>query len=121
MNTVKLSRREAMPLIGESFPDYCGRKIRLVPVESVMFCDTNWGGGTRNEYRALNLHTGKRAAFTAPAPWANVVEGSRVAIPPGCIVICHSIFCGTDCGISIYCNPADMPRLIASGRVWRND
>src|SRR3990167_2144934 len=114
MQTLKLSRKEAMPLVVDSFPAYKGRKFRLCPVETVTFYDTNWGGGSRNVYHALNLQTGKRAAYTAPAPWVNVVEGSRVEIPSGCIVICHSVFCGTDCGVTIYCNPADLPKLISA-------
>ena len=43
-------------------------------------------------------------SFHPPAPWVNPIEGKRVEVPEGVAVVEHSIFCGKDCGITIYVN-----------------
>jgi len=107
----KLSRKQAMPILRKTFPNYAGRKITVEFTESVTFYDTNWGGGTKNTYRFIRSD-GKTAAFDAPAPSSNPVEGKTIALPPDILVVCHVIFCGKECGIRIYSHPSNAPKLL---------
>lgn len=90
------------PLARIAFPEYTGRMIQVVNATTITLSDTNWGGGTRSQYRAVRLADGKIAAFTAPAPWLNGAEGETVTIPEGHVVVKHAMFCGRDAGICIY-------------------
>jgi hypothetical protein len=46
------------------------------------------------------------------APWNNQAEGVTLPVMPGTVLVEHCLFCGTDLGLRIYCNPADMPKLL---------
>lgn len=46
----KLSTKQASPIVKATFPEYKGRKFKLVFTDTVWFHDTNWGGGSRNKY-----------------------------------------------------------------------
>jgi len=108
---MKLSRKQAKPILNASFPDYSGRKIKLVETDHVTLCDLNWGGGSRNYYCLLRASDGAAMHYEPAAPWAEMNEGSRVALSPRVLVVEHSIFCGQDCGITIYAHPEAMARL----------
>lgn len=112
MNAIKLTRKQAQPILKATFPDYNGRKIRLVYAEKITFSDTNWGGGSRNKYMGYRLDTAKAEMFNAPAPWNNPVEGATVEMPLNGVVVCHSHFCGQDVGITIYVHPDHAPKLL---------
>ena len=112
---MKVKKSDIWPIVSEVFPNYTGRKFRVEARESITFYDTNWGGGTRNQYAAVSLSTGKSGVYTAPAPWVNIVEGSRAEILPDVVIVCHSIFCGTDTGITVYAHPSRFPALIGAG------
>lgn len=87
-----------------TFPQYTGRKIRGEAVDSVYLSNTNWDGGSRSHYAAINLSTNEvlRLDFTSIPPWLNKVEGSRVKVPEGVAIVEHSICCGKDCGLTVY-------------------
>lgn len=85
-----------------AFPTWKGRKLYENTTGKVMFTDTNWGGGTRNYYVSLQLATGKARGLHVKAPWVNPVEGLTVPIPEGFVVAEHTIFCGKECGVTLY-------------------
>ena len=100
---MKISKTQAIKkILSETFPEYTGRKFFADYSGRVTFIDTNWGGGTRNSYKAVNLENGKVQPLPVSAPWANPVEGHSVEIPAGCAVVEHSIFCGQDSGITLH-------------------
>jgi hypothetical protein len=101
---MKLSKKQANPIVFKVFPDYKGRKYFLELVDKVTFYDTNWSGGTRRKYKIIRTD-GKQMDFKAPAPWVNPVEGKTFDIAEGIAVVCWSIFCGRDCGVTVYLNP----------------
>jgi hypothetical protein len=47
-------------------------------------------------------------------PDAHRAEGATIAIPPGAVMVRHSIFRGRDMGLTIYIHPADVTRAIPS-------
>ncbi len=109
--SVKITRKQAQAILKATFPQYTGRKIRVTFTDQVTFSDTNWGGGTRNKYAAVRAD-GKSGIFNAPAPWVNPLEGRTVDLPVDVLLVEHSIFCGQDCGITIYANPAHLPKWL---------
>ena len=112
---MQVKKADIAPLLAATFPNYTGRKFTVKAAASVTLYDLNWSGGTRNQYHAATTAgkpIGNGQAFNAAAPWKNNAEGETITIPPGAIVAEHSIFCGKDCGITFYINPADMPRLL---------
>jgi hypothetical protein len=67
-NIVKISKIQAKPFIEKTFPEYSGRKFFVEFEETVFFWDTNWGGGTRNVFKAMSFD-GKVFGMNVPAPW----------------------------------------------------
>lgn len=119
---MKVRKPDVAPLVTATFPDYTGRKFRVEAVESVLFSDLNYSGGTRNQFRACTIDgqsIESKFNLNQPPPWANPFEGKRVELPAGAVVVEHSMFCGKDCGLTIYVNPADMPRTLMAGQVER--
>lgn len=109
--TVKVRKAQVRPVIEATFPDYKGRRFEIEFTPHITFRDTNWGGGTRNQYAAVS-GDGQVKTFTAPAPWINPIEGKRVELPENVLIVCHTVFCGQDLGITIYANPCYLPKWL---------
>lgn len=105
---MKLNKKQVWPIVEHAFPDYTGRKFSLEFNASPTVYDTNWGGGTRNQYKLVQLtESFGYVPFPTFAPWANPIEGEKFPMRQGFALVVHSIFCGKDCGITIYAHPAD--------------
>jgi len=113
-NTIRLSRSipEVRELIRATFPEYAGRKIVLELAPTVLLCNLNWDGGSRNVYMAVDASGLTRGGPVEQAPWEHAFEGKRVTIPAGTLVVCHGHSCGRDQGIRIYANPAAGPDVL---------
>jgi hypothetical protein len=109
--TMKITNKQATPIVKHVFPEYTGRKFKIEFTESITLYDTNWSGGTKNEYRFIGSN-GKIAIPSIPAPWNNMIEGSKIDIPENMLVVEHSYFCGNDMGIRIYANPCHLPKWL---------
>ncbi len=112
---IKLTKKQAWPLVGKLFPDYTGRKFVMQFVERIVFRNLNWDGGSRNEYKFVRSD-GKLAVMPVLAPWKEVNEGRTVELPPEVLVVEHTFFCGRDLGIRIYANPVHAPKWLSSGK-----
>jgi len=109
--SITITRKQAKPILDRTFPDYSGRKIKVVFVKNISFYNTNWAGGSRNQYAAISAD-GKSELLSAPAPWQNFIEGTTFPMPEEALIVMHSIFCGRDTGIVIYAHPCHMPKWI---------
>jgi len=109
--TITITKKQAEQILKATYPNYGGRKIKVEFSNKVYFYDTNWGGGSRNTYVAVRSD-GKSAKLNVPAPWVNIVEGTSVELPADVLIVEHSIFCGKDCGITIYANPVHLPKWL---------
>ena len=112
---IHIERAQVASLIAATFPDYTGRKFRVIASKLVTIMDLNWSGGSRSQYAGCTLDgmpTGNLAAWNQVAPWRNAAEGSQVEIPRGACVVKHSISCGKDVGLTFYVHPANMPTFI---------
>lgn len=108
---IKLTKKQAAPIVNPLFPEYTGRKFKIVFTDSITFYDTNWDGGTKNDYKFIG-NNGKTASLNIPAPWNNAIEGQKINIGENFMVVCHSFFCGVDSGITIYANPCHLPKWL---------
>lgn len=118
MDTFKARLAEVRSVVRAAFPDYRGRTFRVDTSGRVTFSDLHWNGGTRSEYRALNLDGLKVVPVPAGSPWASPAEGLTVEIPIGILVVEHQRACGKDCGIRIYCNPGDLRSRMLPAHVY---
>lgn len=111
MEAIKLTTKQAAPIVKLAFPDYTGRKFKLEFTPKVYFYDTNWSGGTRNYYSFVRSD-GNKASLPSFSPWMNPVEGKSIEIPPDILVVIHQYFCGSDLGIRILSNPVNAPKWL---------
>jgi hypothetical protein len=116
MAGIKVSRSIVKPILEAAFPEYTGRKISVEFTETVHIHNTNWSGGSRNEYVAVNMESSEVSELPEYAPWSNPVEGATVTLPTGAIIACHMMFCGHDLGIRIYANPSLAPKLLPEAK-----
>ena len=114
---MKLTKKQAWPIVSRVFPEYKGRKFTLEYGDNVTFWDLNWSGGSRTYYAAVQLNGDKARVFSAmPAPWNNPLEGESVALSPNVAVVTHTFFQGKDCGIHILVSRGtihSIPQLVA--------
>lgn len=100
-------------IVEAAFPEYKGRKIKVEVATRPLDVADYWDGGSRSYFVFLNIQT--LAKMPVPSQGMNdrkVAGANAVTLPPGFVCVEHSIFCGKDCGIRIYVNPADMPKAI---------
>jgi hypothetical protein len=113
----KWQRDESIALLVKAtFPNYKRKQVSINASGRVTFQDLNWSGGTRSEYIGATLRgnqTGNLSRFNAMAPWdIRQIEGQSIDIPQGHCVIRSGYFCGKTSILTIYVNPADMPKLL---------
>ena len=108
---LKLTTKQAKPIVQATFPAYRGRKFKIVFTTRLTFYDTNWSGGTVNKFAFVRAD-GAVAKLFAPAPWVNPIEGRTEDIPEDVLVVKHSYFCGEDAGITIYAHPCHLPKWL---------
>lgn len=105
-------------IVEATFPDYRRKTVSIKASESVELHDLNWSGGTRNEYRAALLDGSASGGSTLPYshlhPDQNHAEGKSVPVPQGAVLVRGGSFCGKPSMLTIYVNPADMPRLLTA-------
>ena len=103
-------------IVAATFPSYRRRKVIIRAAESVTLSDLNWFGGTRSEYNTCTIDgqpVGTSAKYNAMSPWdTRQIEGRELPIPQGMIVVRGGHFCGKESLLTIYVNPADMPRYL---------
>lgn len=113
---MKCKKADVWAVAGRAFPEYRGRSFRVSIAGVVTLHDLNWGGGTRNVYKAVPL-TREGAANGLPtfSPWNNPAEGKTLEIPAGWAVVEHTVFCGTDLGLTVHVGTGDMARVLPNG------
>ena len=101
----KLRKRDCWHIVKRVFPNYTGRKFRLEITDRVCMYNTNWEGGSRNQYGAVRADGVSRSWLNMPAPWRNPIEGESFELRPDVVVVRHTYFCGHDSGITLYVHP----------------
>lgn len=110
--TIHLDPSDVPPAIVHA-ARYGGRKWQLRVGESVNVSNTQWDGGTRNQYTLVRLEDGQSMHVSDPRPWPESMSMiGEVAIPSGCAVLEHCTFCGKDLGVRIYIRPENATPLL---------
>ena len=110
---IKLSAKDVPSMLRAAFPNYHGRKWYADVTTKVCLGDTQWGGGSRNQYMAVNLETGQMSPplRSAIGTWPDMKE-PMVELHPGVVIVEHSIFMGKDTGITIHVHPENVQRML---------
>ena len=113
--TVKLTAAQARPFVERTFPGYHGRKFKLQFRESIVLSDLHWGGGSRSQYALVSADGRSQAMdYSHIAPWDHNDEGKRIELLPHVAIVEHCMFCGKDCGITIYLHPNNQQKWLTA-------
>jgi hypothetical protein len=103
---VKLSQTnpEVKKIIKATYPNYKGRKVFFndqVPTHELR---SYWDEGSRTYYAFYQPSTGTVWPLGSNHPWfeRNKPAPTCEKMPDDVCLVAHSIFCGKDCGITIY-------------------
>ena len=110
LTATRLSKKDIPSQLLNIFPDYKGRTSKVYAATTYAMADY-WDGGSRQYCKAVNLRTSQVGSpATIINNPMNKAAHSQIEIPEGVVIAEHSIFCGKDCGITFYVNPANMPK-----------
>lgn len=110
---LRMSNPLVKRLIAATFPEYRGRKVRLMLWTRPRQLMNYWSGGSRSDWRLIDPARG----FAAPSadmynPFTKAAH-EAFDLPAGVIAIEHDIFCGKDMGLYVYVRPEDFALVIA--------
>lgn len=84
-----------------AFPGYKGRTYSLRTADGPVSVRSYWDGGSRTSYRFVRADGQVISAPTSHPIFENHIIGvDSVTIPPGIVLVEHSIFCGKDMGLT---------------------
>ena len=97
-------RKAVKHIIAACFPNYTGRKISVQPAtKAPKELRSYWDGGSKDNYAFYNLDTKEVLTVHSNHPFFERNQPSQLRELPAHIVLAeHSIFCGKDCGITLY-------------------
>lgn len=96
--------------------DYRGKQFKaVVCTETTIPADAGlWSGGSRDHYSAIDFANGTTRAIPGQqsSPWNEARRDVSVKIEPGFVLVCHSMFCGKDMGLTFYVHPDNATKLL---------
>lgn len=118
MTAFKVSAKEVRWLTEASGFVSKKRQVTIDVVSKVSFYGTFWDGGSRNEYVAVKLDSGKAVALdTGSAPWGAIAEGKTVDLLPGYAIVEYSVFCGKEMPLRVYLHPSNVTEKLLAAKV----
>ena len=110
-----INRKQVPSIILAVFPDYNGHKFEFQVTQKITLANAYWDGGSRSFYKAVNLLNGQiTEAHPALSNPYQCPTSPTIDLPKDTAIIEHSIFCGRDCGITIYLHPDNAATLLPS-------
>lgn len=112
---IKLTAAQ-LPSWLKGFNGYRGRKYKAETRTVVTIPATAglWDGGSRTEYFVVRMEDGAAHRDSMHDRYLDGRRDIRVDLQPGFCVVTHSIFCGKDCGLTVYVHPENMPKLLGN-------
>jgi len=89
----------------KAFPSYTGRTFKLDNSGRPISLVSHWSGGSRDYYVVLQLGSNDTKAIPQNGTMFDTVNVEPISVPPGFLIVEHSIFCGKDMGITFHVNP----------------
>jgi hypothetical protein len=114
---------EVTTMARRAFPAYRGRKYKLDNSDHPVSTTSYWGCGSRDYFVALDLATNR----ILPIPQNGTpfdggpIAPNGVEVPPGYMIVEHSIFCGKDMGITFHVNPQTALKFLPDTAEITND
>lgn len=102
---LSMANPEVKRIIAATFPNYRGRTVKYSPNIPKGELRSYWSGGSRDYYVFYQPATGKTWNLGSNHPWFEKGKPAPdcEAMPESVCLVEHTIFCGKDCGITIYC------------------
>lgn len=107
---------ELVKVIRAADSTYRKHQATLSARETVCLSGTYWDGGSRSEYTAVDLVTGrsKGAPHYDPPQFGGPMVDPVVAIPEGIAIVETGIFQGKQATARVYVNPSNMAKLLTA-------
>ncbi len=96
---------EVKAMAHTAFPSYTGRKFKLDNSGRPVNMTSHWDGGSRDQFVILQLGSGQTKPVPQNGTMFDHINVQDTAVPPGFIIVEHTIFCGKDLGITFHVNP----------------
>ena len=106
--------KQITDMVRVAFPRYKGRKYRIDNSGRPVNITSYWSHGSRDYFAIVDLETKK----VLPVPQnGTVFDGGPIAsdgvvVPPGYVIIEHSIAMGKDFGMTIYVDPNNATKFL---------
>lgn len=106
-----INTSEIKSIAKSAFPNYNGNKYQI-KVFTPMRLDSYWSSGSRDYYSIVNIGNDKMAAVPQNGtPFdANTLQISE--LPYNMVIVQHTISCGKDLGITIYCREDNIKQYL---------
>lgn len=92
-----------------AYPEYRGRRIRLVVANHPLNVKSYWDGGSRDYFRFVRLADMDVLPVPVQSAFDKQIPGAEaVTLQPGIVCVEHSIMCGKDRGLRIHTHPDDL-------------
>lgn len=93
---------------------YTGNSFKAVVTETVTIPAGAgmWQDGSRDTWFLVNLTTGARMSADDHAAFRTGGQEKTAKLEPDVAVVCHSIFCGKDTGLTFYVHPENARKLL---------
>jgi hypothetical protein len=113
MNTyIEKPDSSILAIVGAAFPEYKGKKFELC-TDIPSSLHSYWEGGSRDRFVFVQLSTMKAIQLQENHPIFQHERPRDIqALPPGIVIVMHSIFRGKDMGITIYSNAGDLNPML---------
>jgi hypothetical protein len=113
MNTIYLDPNQVPQSLRGS---YTGKKFHAILTEEISIpSDAGlWSGGSREQYYLVEISTGRSIPTPSQgtAPWDKARHSYQGTLPEGVALVCHSMFCGKDMGLTFYVRPDAAAKLL---------
>ncbi len=96
---------EIKAMAAKAFPEYNGRKFKLDNSGRPVNMTSHWDGGSRDTFVVMELSTGKLKPIPQNGTMFDRVSVGDTVVPPGFMIVEHTIFCGKDLGITFHVDP----------------
>lgn len=100
-------------IIKRCYPNYKGRKISISD-NMPSRVSSYWDGGSRTYYKFYQPSTDKLIDVGSNHPWFEShkpSEFNKDLLPDSVVLVAHTIFCGKDLGITIYCKQPNLLQI----------
>lgn len=97
-------RKAVQSIVKACYPEYTGRKVSIQPANRApRELRSYWDEGSRSYYCFYNLDTREVLQVHSNHPFFEANQPSQLReLPAHIVLVSHSIFCGKDCGITLY-------------------